>query len=353
MRILITGAAGFVGCSLVKQLYKLDKKIQLLGIDNFSRKGSRSNLPLLEACNVSFFEGDISSQVTVESLPNVDWIVDCAANPSVLAGIQGSDSLNLINNNLTGTFYLLEKCKRDKAGFILISTNRVYSVSALNSIKLIDNNTRFDLHDGNVQTGVSTNGISELFPTNSPISLYGATKLASEIIALEYHHAFGFPVWINRCGVIAGPGQFGKIDQGIFSFWVYQYLLNRSISFIGFEGSGKQVRDMLHPIDLFGILQKQIFSPITSHNRVYNLGGGIHNTFSLLELDLFCKEALKLDKHIAKDNSKRTYDIPYYATDFTIAKLDWNWNPKITKYQIMDEIIEFGLNNLDHIRAIS
>ena len=88
------------------------------------------------------------------------------------------------------------------------------------------------------------------FSTSPPISLYGSTKLASEAAGFGIHHSFSLPLWINRCGVIAGAGQFGTAEQGIFSYWIHAYAQKRPLKYIGFDGSGRQVRDALHPDDL-------------------------------------------------------------------------------------------------------
>ena len=90
------------------------------------------------------------------------------------------------------------------------------------------------------------------------MSLYGATKLASEQLALEYGSTYGFPVWVNRCGVLAGAGQFGRADQGIFAYWVNSWLRERPLRYIGFGGHGHQVRDCLHPADLVPLIERQM-----------------------------------------------------------------------------------------------
>jgi len=353
LRILITGVAGFLGCKIVEYFRGIDTAIEIIGIDNLSRRGSEYNVSVLQDLGCDFFKGDISVQDHVESLPPVDWIIDCAANPSVLAGLDGG-SLDLINNNLTGTFFLLEKCKRDNAGFIMLSTSRVYSINKLCSIPLDAGEKSFVVSNrSKFPTGFSEKGVSESFSTSAPISLYGATKVASEVLALEYHYTFGFPVWINRCGVIAGPGQFGKIDQGIFSFWIYQYLLNKPLSYIGFGGIGLQARDLMHPYDVFQMIISQMYTPIADSPLILNLGGGTQNTLSLAELNIFCSKHIQKDKTILSVPENRTYDIPYYSTDYTLANTLWGWSPTINAYSILDQILEYGLNNKEHILRIS
>jgi len=352
MKVLITGAAGFVGYQMAKYFKEYYADATILGIDNLSRRGSEYNVPLLKELGCTFFHGDIRNKEDVDDLPKVDWIVDCAANPSVLAGLQGG-SFGLINNNLIGTIYLLEKCKRDAAGFIMLSTSRVYSIDELNKIPLTEAEDSFVIQkNATYQQGFSEKGVAESFSTTAPISLYGSTKLASEVLALEYHYTFGFPVWIDRCGVIAGPGQFGKIDQGIFSFWIYQYLLGKPLSYIGFGGKGKQARDFFHPRDLFNMIKMQIDEPEKKVSRLMNLGGGVDNTYSLAQLDAFCKQHLSSDKVINSIAENRSFDIPLYVTDYSLAEKEWGWKPEINAEAILNEIVDYARRNIDLIKKL-
>jgi len=352
MKILITGIAGFVGFNIARYYKQHDENISIIGIDNLSRRGSEYNLLLLKELGCTYIHGDVRNREDIEDLPKVDWIIDCAANPSVLAGAEGG-SLGLINNNLTGTIYLLEKCKRDNAGFIMLSTSRVYSIDELNKIPFEEKEDSFIIgRDKAFPNGFSGLGVAENFSTAAPISLYGSTKLASEILALEYHYTFGFPVWINRCGVIAGPGQFGKIDQGIFSYWIYQYLLNGPLSFIGFGGSGKQARDLVHPADVFSIIQKQVQQPNKIATKILNIGGGIQNTYSLAQLDNFCKQHISKEKPISKITENRRFDIPLYLSDCSLAEKEWGWKPTVKAEDILHQILDYAKNNLELIKRL-
>src|SRR5205085_9532889 len=128
---------------------------------------------------------------------------------------------------------------------------------------------------GSLPHGVGPAGVDETFSTLAPISLYGATKLASEALALEYGESFGFPVFINRCGVLAGAGQFGRADQGIFAYWINAWLRKRPLKYLGFGGHGHQVRDCLHPRDLLPVLAKQFAAPkLAVADRIANFSGG-------------------------------------------------------------------------------
>ncbi|MFM8716495.1 MAG: NAD-dependent epimerase/dehydratase family protein, partial [Spartobacteria bacterium] len=254
MKILLTGICGFAGSVITRTLLEHRSGLQILGLDNLSRKGSETNLEPLRALGCDIRIGDVRDRTLLESLPPCDWIIDCAANPSVLAGVDGSSSRDLVDQNLYGTVNLLELCKTWKAGFTLLSTSRVYSIAALAGLPMEKTPTRFELPSAASGHGWSRGGITEQFSTAPPISLYGSTKLCSEWLALEYGDAYGFPVWINRCGVLAGAGQFGKADQGIFSFWIHSWRAGRPLKYIGFGGSGLQVRDCLHPRDIVTLI---------------------------------------------------------------------------------------------------
>lgn len=255
MKIFISGICGFVGSEMALGLRAAGYAV--CGCDNFSRAGSELNLPRLEAAGVEVWRGDVRFEKDLELAREIDWVIDAAANPSVLAGVDGkTSSRELLEHNLWGTVNLLEVCKRENAGMILLSTSRVYSIEALCALPVTEKNGAFVLEESGADFG--PRGITEDSSTAAPVSLYGASKLASEQIALEYGSAFGFPVWVNRCGVMAGAGQFGKADQGIFSFWIHSWAREAPLKYIGFGGTGHQVRDCLHPGDLGDLVLKQM-----------------------------------------------------------------------------------------------
>src|SRR6516162_10709398 len=206
---------------------------EVFGLDNLSRAGSEKNRRLA-AGEIRIIHGDIRIPSDLESLPPADWVIDAAALPSVLAGIDNhSSSRQLVEHNLFGTVNVLEYCRRHHAGFILLSTSRVYAIRPLSELPLRVDGQRFVPQFSTVElVGVSPAGVSEEFSTAAPVSLYGATKLASEALALEYGDTFGIPVWVNRCGVLAGAGQFGTAEQGIFSFWLHAWRSRRSLRYI-------------------------------------------------------------------------------------------------------------------------
>lgn len=338
MKILITGICGFVGSTLAEKLIQND--FEIVGIDNFSRLGSADNIDKLSSKGIQVIHGDVRNASDLEGIGKIDWIIDCAANASVLAGLNSS-SRQLMENNLYGTINLLEICKQYQAGFTLISTSRVYSTNALLDIPIKIGTNRFDF-DNEIEKeiyGLSYRGISELFSTTPPLSLYGTSKLASEHIAIEYSEAFNFPVYLNRCGVMAGKGQFGKADQGIVGFWINSWKNKQPLKYIGFNGSGKQVRDCLHPQDLVPVLVKQIENNDPSKAKICNFSGGIDNTFSLLELSTWCIEKIGKNQ-VVPANDSRSYDAPWIVLDSSQAKEVWNWEPKTNLGEIFAEIVD-------------
>ncbi len=339
MKILITGICGFVGSTLAKGWLESEPGLTIYGLDNLIRPGSESNRIHLQKLGIRLFHGDIRIPWDFEALPPVDWVIDAAANPSVLAGVDGqTSSRQLIEHNLHGTANILEYCRRHRSGFILLSTSRVYSISPLAELPVEPIGEAFRLNRSRpFPPGLSTAGVSETFSTAPPISLYGSTKLASEILAMEYGETFGFPVWINRCGVLDGAGQFGRADQGIFSYWINAYLRRKPLTYIGFGGKGHQVRDCLHPRDLIPLIAKQTASGATAPVRIVNIGGGESRAMSLAELSAWCKD--RFGPHTVTGNSEeRRFDIPWLIMDSASARKHWGWQPQTSLDAILEEI---------------
>lgn len=339
MKILISGICGFAGSSIAHGLLDHDGTIELTGLDNLSRAGSHLNIEPLRKRGVKLIHADLRSPSDLEAIAAVDWIIDAAANPSVLAGVDGTtSSRQLIEHNLYGTVNLLELAKRHRAGFILLSTSRVYSVRSLAEIPVVAKADRFEPDQSSaLPEGVSAHGIAETFSTTPPLSLYGSSKLASECLALEYGETFEFPVWIDRCGVLAGAGQFGRADQGIFSFWINAYLRRAPLKYIGFDGAGHQTRDCLHPLDLLPVLQKQLSAVETGKPRIMNFGGGAGNSMSLAQLSKWCAERFGIHQ-VGSDPEPRPFDVPWLVMDSRLAEETWRWRPALSLEAILEEI---------------
>jgi CDP-paratose 2-epimerase len=358
MRMLISGICGFVGSTLARGLARSGKVDAIRGLDNLIRPGSATNLEPLRQDGFEVEVADIRDAQVFDRLSQVDWVLDAAALPSVLAGVDGkTGSRELIEHNLYGTVNMLEYCKRTGAGFVLLSTSRVYSIAALAQVKVQvstkrdpddwPGGPRFVLDAGQVlPPGVSCEGISETCSTTAPVSLYGTTKVASEQLALEYAQAFGFPVWINRCGVLAGAGQFGKPDQGIFSYWIHSWSLHRPLAYIGFGGTGHQVRDCLHPLDLLPVLLQQMVENPKLDHRVFNLAGGLNNVISLAELSAWCVR--RFGHHeISVDMRERVFDLPWIVLDCGAAQASFGFHPQLGLDAILGEIAHFAESRPD------
>ena len=340
MRILISGVCGFVGSTLARALTESGAGHALLGFDNFIRPGSESNRDALKKLGVKLFHGDLRAPSDLETLPCVDWVIDAAANPSVLAGIDGkTSSRQLIEHNLGGTVNMLEFCKTHRAGFILLSTSRVYSIPPLASLNVEVHQHAFRPAVRTAHPrGIGPAGVAEEFSTAAPVSLYGSTKLASEALALEYGATFDFPVFINRCGVLAGAGQFGRADQGIFAYWLNAHLRQRPLKYIGFGGHGHQVRDCLHPRDLVPVLTKQFAAPaLPASDRMANFSGGAASAMSLRQLTDWCDHTFGAHP-IDADAKPRPFDIPWMVLDSAKATRLWSWRPQTPTAIILEEI---------------
>jgi CDP-paratose 2-epimerase len=289
---------------------------------------------------VGFFHGDVRCASDFDQLPDADWVIDAAANPSVLIGADGrTSSRQAVEHNLLGTINILEYSKARKAGLVLLSTSRVYSIPQLQAIPLRESADTFLFDETKpCPSGVSSLGITEDFSTAAPVSLYGSTKLASEVLALEYGHTYNLPVWINRCGVLAGAGQFGTAEQGIFSFWLHAHAQRRDLGFYGFGGRGLQVRDALHPDDLATIVIQQIANQgSASPGSIFHIAGGADNAMSLAQLTAWCNDRFGCHP-VGVHPAIRPFDVPWVVMDSTRARRAFNWQPRMTLPKILDEI---------------
>jgi CDP-paratose 2-epimerase len=352
MKLLITGICGFVGSSLAEGLLERREGTSIFGIDNLMRPGSEFNVPRLRKVGVTFLRGDIRLASDFDSLPAVDWVIDAAANPSVLAGTQsGFSSRQLVEHNLASVVNVLEYCKAHGAGLVLLSSSRVYSIDALASLPLLADGDAFCLDErASLPVGVSAQGIGVDFSMRAPISLYGSTKLAAETMALEYGEAFGFPVWINRCGVLAGAGQFGTPDQGIFSYWIHAHARRRPLRYIGFDGTGKQTRDVFHPRDLTALVDAQIHTARKDAQRIYCAGGGRANAISLARLNAWCDA--RFGAHApGADTRPRRYDVPWVIMDSSDAERDFGWRIEIPMERVFEEIAQHAESHPDWLET--
>jgi CDP-paratose 2-epimerase len=346
MKNLISGVCGFAGSHLARYLMEAHEGISIVGIDNLARSGSETNRISLKRFGVQLFHGGIRMASDLETLPITDWVIDAAAQPSVLAGRDGKTSTRqLLEHNLIGTINLLEYCRASRAGLILLSTSRVYSIPTLTQLPLRAESSAFTLDQGRPwPAGLTMAGVGESFSTEAPISLYGATKLASERLAQEYAAGFQVPVWINRCGVLAGAGQFGTAEQGIFSYWLHAHATRRVLKYLGFGGQGFQVRDALHPRDLARIVDFQLRNG--GPGQLLNVSGGQANSISLAQLTAWCDQRFGPHQPV-EDGSERPYDVPWLILDSGKALAATAWKPHIALHQILEEIADHAVTHPD------
>jgi len=351
-RYLVTGGCGFVGSRVCLGIKAADPSAKVVAFDNLRRRGSETNLSDLAAAGIHFVHGDIRVPADLDDIEGTfDVVFDAAAEPSVHAGTTGSPRY-VIDTNLGGTVNLLEFSRQRAQTFVLLSTSRVYAIEALRGIRTTEGSTRYEVTPDQDLPGVGPNGIAEDFPTDGARSYYGASKLASEMLAQEYAAASDLNVIINRCGVLAGAGQFGKVDQGVMALWVAAHIYGRPLKYIGFGGTGKQVRDLMHPDDLLSLVMTQIEMAPEISGQVFNVGGGLPISVSLLELTNLCRERTGNGVDITPVPETASVDVPVYLTDTSRVQEVTGWSPSRDAAAIIDDIATWIEGDIDRLRPI-
>lgn len=348
MRVLITGGAGFVGANLATSLATRNPSWEVLALDNLMRRGSELNLPRLAKAGVEFVHGDVREPSDLAGAGDFDVLVECSAEPSVLAGI--ADAAYSVQTNLVGAFNCLELARLQEAFLIFLSTSRVYPVGTQLSLAVEESETRFELAAEQPVPGAGPAGISEDFPLHGSRTIYGATKLAAELLIEEYGSAFGLRAVVNRCGVIAGPWQMGKVDQGVFSWWLLSHHFSRPLTYIGYGGSGKQVRDLLHIEDLVDLIDEQIREPARWAGVVANVGGGRSCSLSLLETTAICRELTGKEVPIAPQAQTRPGDVPVYLSDCSRLHSLTSWRPRRGPRLVLADVLDWVIEHEEAIR---
>ena len=352
MKVLVTGGAGFVGASLALALRQRHPDWEVAALDNLKRRGSELSLRRLADGGVRFVHGDVRIADDLEAAGPFDLLLECSAEPSVLAGLDGAPAY-VLETNLVGTIRCLEMARRRGAGVIFLSTSRVYPIDALARLPLRETETRFELEAAAEPIpGYSTEGIAESFPLEGARSIYGATKLCSELLLTEYVSAYGLPAIVNRCGVIAGPWQMGRVDQGVVMHWVASHVYGWPLQYIGYGGTGRQVRDLLHVDDLSDLVQLQIPRLSELRGRTYNVGGGRGVSVSLSELTELCREATRLHVPISGIAATRAADVPVYLTDSRRVRSELGWEPRRSAADVVRDSVEWVLARRDELLPV-
>jgi CDP-paratose 2-epimerase len=329
-RILVTGGAGFVGSSYAIWLAQRHAGLRITVLDNLKRRGSELNLPRLRQHGIEFLHADIRSPEDLRlDGAGPELLIDSAAEPSVLAGYD-SGSEYVVRTNLTGTAHCLELARRCRCDVLFLSTSRVYPYRALNEIAVTEVAHRFEIAERQTLPGVTRDGVAETFPLEGARTLYGATKLASELLLHEYADMFGLRFVVNRCGVIAGPWQMARVDQGVFTLWVAAHRFKRPLAYIGWGGRGKQVRDLLFIDDLCELLDVQLARMEDLSTATFNVGGGPACAASLLETTGICERLTGNRVPWRTEPADRPGDVRLYVTDNARVHARTGWKPRHT-----------------------
>ena len=349
MRLLITGGAGFVGGNLGVSLAGRHPDWEIVAFDNLMRRGSELNLPRLREAGVEFVHGDVREPADLAAAGPFDAMVECSAEPSVLAGF--ADASYSVHTNLLGAFNCLERARAEQAFLVFLSTSRVYPVAPQLELELEEGETRFELAAEQPFAGAGPAGLSEEFPMSGARTLYGATKLSAELLIEEYAGAFGLRAVVDRCGVIAGPWQMGKVDQGVFSWWLLSHRFERPLAYIGYGGSGKQVRDLLHVDDLVDLVDEQLADPERWSGVTANVGGGREGSLSLLETTDLCRELTGNEVPIGAEPRTRPGDVPVYLSDCAHLHSLTSWRPRRTPRDVLADLLDWAAAHEDSLRA--
>lgn len=342
MRLLITGGAGFIGSSLALALAERHPDWTITTLDNLYRRGSELNLPRLKAAGVAFKHGDIRIPDDLAGLEPFDALVECSAEPSVRA-----EGDILVPVNLTGAHHCFQAAERFGAHTIFLSTSRVYPVAAIEGLTYDETSTRFEPATDQTLPGVGPEGITTEFPLAGARTVYGATKLAAELLLQELTS----PWTINRFGVVAGPWQMGKVDQGVFTHWLLSAVFDRPLKYFGYDGSGRQVRDLLHVDDLIDLVDMQIGDPQRWNARIFNAGGGRRNSLSLLELTGAVEELTGKRLSVGSQLGTHPTDVRWFVADNTAITEFSGWAPRRSAEQTLSDIHDWVRANEPVVRS--
>ena len=350
--ILITGGAGFVGSSLAIWLKSRYADLRVIAADNLRRRGSELNLARLREYGVEFIHWDIrNAEDMVLDDQQIDFIVECSAEASVLAGYSNKPDY-VINTNLIGVINCLELARQHNSRVIFLSSSRVYPTGKLNSIDTLENDSRLVIGPTQSLPGISRRGISEQFTLEGIRSLYGTTKLCAELLIQEYSEMYGIGFITNRCGVIAGPWQLGHAGQGIFTHWMAMHYFRGELSYIGWGGQGKQVRDLLDISDLIALLDLQMSHFATFAGQTYNVGGGVESSLSLQVTTALCQEITGNKIPIHSVPANRPADVKLYITDNTHVNMATGWSPERTPRETLTSIYSWLKTSESSVRHL-
>jgi len=351
-RILITGGAGFIGSRLAIHLRKNFPSTEVVVLDNLSRTGAALHIDLLKSYGVEFQKGDVRNAEDLSSIEG-DLLIACAAEPSVMAGI-GSSPRYVVETNLLGTLQSLEWARERGAGIYFFSSSRVYPLEHVMKIPVEESETRLEWKTPRsaLNNYLSEEGICLGFPTDGVKSMYGTTKLSSEDLVREYAYSYQLPSIITRFGVVSGAGQMGRAKQGVLAFWAGKHFFGQPLSYHGFGGTGKQVRDFLHISDLCRLLTDQLGVLPSSRGELYQAAGGRSFSVSLQELTAVCEEVIGKSVSIESIADSHQNDLPILMLDSSRVREEFGWSPRVSARELVEEIRLWLVENEKDLKPI-
>jgi CDP-paratose 2-epimerase len=318
--VLITGGAGFIGSNLANRLLSSGRRVTIY--DDLSRRGSERNVAWLRETHgnrLKIAVADIRDRNALRSaVRDAEEVFHFAAQVAVTTSLD--DPLHDFEVNVGGTVGLLEEIRRrhDPPPLLFTSTNKVYG--GLSDIALENSHGRYSPAEKTLRSGVNE---SRPLDFHSP---YGCSKGAADQYVRDYARTFGLPTVVFRMSCIYGLHQMGTEDQGWVAHFLIQALEGNAIHLYG---DGMQVRDILFAddlVDAFLLAQANIHM---LSGEAFNIGGGLGNTISLLELlDLI--ERLQGERPATHLHEWRPGDQRYYVSDTRKFKAATGWAPKVT-----------------------
>jgi CDP-paratose 2-epimerase len=332
INILITGGCGFVGTNICVFLKKNFNSANIFSLDNCSKIYSKNNLQILNSNKIFNYKISLHDKYQLSKLKTkFDYVIDCAGNPAVESSRKKIEEV--FDSNLVGTFNLLQKVKSDNSKIIFFSTSRVYPI------------------EGSYEKFKRKSLYNELDTIEGPKTVYGFTKLASEMMIKEFSYAFDVKYIINRFGLITGPLQFGKIDQGLVSLWMWRHLNKKFLEFKGYNGNGIQVRDILNINDVSRLIMEQIQKFNNIYNLTFCVGGGKNNSVTLKQLTNKCKKITHFSAKIKKYKKTSIYDVPYFISSNKKIYKYYNWRPKLSVDTTLIQLFNWMKNNYISIKS--
>jgi CDP-paratose 2-epimerase len=337
IKVLVAGGCGFIGSNLCQFLKK--NNFNVVSVDNLSKNYSTFNQNRLIKNDIFNYKLDLSNHNNLSTIKfKADFIIDCCAEPAV--ELSKTSPVKVFKNNLVTTLNILEKARKDNSKIIFLSTSRIYPIQ-----------TSYDLFK-KFKKKKNFFFFNEQTKTLGPKTIYGFSKISSESLIEEYSYAYGVSYLINRLALISGIWQFGKVEQGLVSLWMWSHLTKKNLVYKGHGANGSQIRDVLFVEDLNYLIKNQIDKFSLISNKLFCVGGGLKNSFSLRELTSFCQMITGNKIKIFKDKETSKYDIPFYITDNTKIRKIYNWRPLISLNRGLMEIYNWMATNKYKIKNL-